>query len=366
MQHPDPLDWLSKSVFPLWLERGLDREQGGFVENLSAEGLPVSGPRRCMVQARQIFSMRAGLKLGVADPGALRAALESGLALLLDRYSLPSGAFRHSIDAAGRPLDDTPDLYGQAFALFALAEGFAVRPDPALRERGEALVAYLRRERAAPAGGFTELEDGARVFRSNPHMHLFEAALAWLEADSAPLWAGLARELAELCLTRFYDAESGAIAERFHEGWGRETEDGRYVYEPGHLCEWSWLLGRYERLTGRDFLPVRTRLFELGERTGRDPGRGALIDQVWSDGAPKLRSARFWPQCERIKAASQLGRAEAAREGTAALFRYFDTKVAGLWNDTWDESGAFHGRPVKASSLYHIIGAILELHKPAP
>ena len=76
-----------------------------------------------------------------------------------------------------------------------------------------------------------------------------------------------------------------------------------------------------------------------------------------------MKSSRFWPQCERIKAAAQLGRAESARAAMNALLRYFDTSVSGLWNDTWEENGTFDQRPVKSSSLYHIIGAISEFAK---
>ena len=155
------------------------------------------------------------------------------------------------------------------------------------------------------------------------------------------------------------------LAENFTAGWKLETEGGRYHWEPGHHCEWSWLLGRYQALTGRDLNAVRRSLFELSERQGRDPARdGALVDQVWNDASPKLRSARFWPQCERVKAACQLGLPEPAREAMGALFRYFEGPRDGLWFDTWEENGGFQVLPVKASSLYHIIGAIAEFHKP--
>ena len=316
-----------------------------------------------MVQARQIYSMRVAISLRAGDSAVLTAALASGVQVLLERFSCASGAFRHSIDEAGNPLDETPDLYGQAFALFGLANGFAIQGAPALRSRARQLILYLRRERAAPGGGFMELENGQEVFRSNPHMHLFEAALAWMEVDADPEWKLLAEELLDLCLNRFLDPVTGGLGEYFGVNWERRLENGRFVFEPGHHCEWSWLMGRYQALNGRDLLPTRLALFELSERAGLDASRGALIDQVWSDGAPMLQSARFWPQCERIKAAAQLGRRDAARNAMTALFRYFETPVEGLWFDTWEAGGTFRPQPVKASSLYHIIGAISEFEK---
>jgi mannose/cellobiose epimerase-like protein (N-acyl-D-glucosamine 2-epimerase family) len=364
MKHQECQHWLNAYAIPFWLKHGLELNLGGFVENISRDGSALPGPRRCMVQARQIYSMATAIRIGAGDPALLCEALASGTRLLTERYSQPDGSFRHSIDEAGSPKDATPDLYGQAFALFGLAEAFAQLGNPLLKARAVELLRYLRRERAVVGGGFTELENGGKVFRSNPHMHLFEAALAWLEYDPAePLWRALADEILELALTRFIDPTNGALAEYFDERWNRRLEQGRYVYEPGHLCEWSWLMGRYQLLTGRDLGSVRITLFELAEATGLDSKRGTLIDQLWSDGSAKLRSSRFWPQCEWIKAAVQLGRSSSARAGMTALLRYFDTPVNGLWNDTWEEGGAFDQRPVKSSSLYHIIGAISEFSK---
>jgi mannose-6-phosphate isomerase len=365
MNRQDAINWLKEKSMPIWCERGLDSRVGGFVENLSWEGVPMVGSRRCMVQSRQIYSFRTALSLGVIDDAMARTAVTSGIRALLELFSLPSGAFRQSIDEKGAPLDETAGLYGQAFVLFGLAEGYALLRDFKLVDRARELVHYLRRERRAPGGGYTEIEQGKVVFRSNPHMHLFEAALAWREIHQDPLWQDLSDELLELCLNRFIDSKSGLLGENFVSGWERErTGNGRFFWEPGHHCEWSWLLGRYQSIADSDLKEVRIRLFDLAELHGRDPSKGrALIDQVWSDHSPKLQSARFWPQCEHIKAASQLGREESAKEGMRALFRYLEAPIPGLWFDTWSENGQFLVQPVKASSLYHIIGAISEFNK---
>ncbi|HEY8280535.1 MAG TPA: AGE family epimerase/isomerase [Bdellovibrionota bacterium] len=360
MHASEPRLWLSHHVFPLWLKKGVDRKSGGFVEELSLEGEPLRTPRRCRVQARQIFSFRTGLDLGVCDPTEGRAAVESGTAFLLSRYSLPSGAFRHSVGLNSEPLDDNPCLYDQAFALFGLAHAFAVLRDPDLRDRAKALVAYLRRERGAEGGGFTEWEKGAVVYQQNPHMHLFEAAVAWMEVDSDPQWKALADEILGLCLNKFIDPATGALAENFSKGWAPELKGKHFLYEPGHLYEWSWLMGRYQLRSGRDLLKERRKLFALSERSGICPRRRAVFDQMRSDETPLRRTARFWPQCERIKAATQLGETESAIQGMDVLFRYFDLPVKGLWRDTWGEDDSFPEQAVRASSLYHIIGAISE------
>jgi mannose-6-phosphate isomerase len=361
--------WLSDRVFPLWTEKGIDAASGAFVEALSLAGEPLDLPRRAMVQARQIYSFRTGMKLGCCPEAAARPAVGRASRVLAVDYSLPSGAFMHSIGPDGKQKNEKPDLYTQAFALFGMANGFAVSPDERLKARALILVDYLRRERRAPGGGYTELENGAVVLRSNPHMHLFEAALAWMQADPDPRWKDLAEEVLELCLTKFIDSESGALCEYFEDGWKPVRIDGRFLFEPGHHYEWSWLMMLHEELTGRNLSRARTGLFRLAEKHGLSPERLAF-DEVWSDGNPKKRSSRFWPQGERVKAAVRLGScapqneragyARAADDALEALQRFLQTPTPGLWRDTLLDDGQFREEPAKASSLYHIINALDE------
>jgi mannose-6-phosphate isomerase len=358
--------WLAESVFPLWTKNGLDARTGGFAEALSWDAQPLEMPRRAMVQSRQIYSFRIGLQLGCCPADSARAVIARAAAQLVERYSLPSGAFIHAVDAAGKPQNERPDLYTQAFALFGLANAYAVAPDPALKRRALALAGYLRRERRAPGGGYTEIENDAFVLRSNPHMHLFEAALAWMAADPDPLWKELAEEVLNLCLAKFIDPRSGALCEQFSDGWAPVRAEGHFFFEPGHHYEWSWLMMLHEELTGRKLGPVRDRLFQLAETCGISP-LGNAFDEVWDHGVVKKRSSRFWPQGERTKAAVRLGArsakerqagfARAADGAFAALFRFLEVPKPGLWRDTLLEDGRFREEPAKASSLYHIINA---------
>ncbi len=361
------LDWLSTKALPLWLERGIDWSGGGFFENLSPEGEALIGPKRSMVQARQIYSFRTAIALGVCGTGPAANAIEHGATFLRGPCSLASGAFAHSVSPEGTVHDANPDLYAQAFALFGLAQLHALSPRAPLRARAFALLQYLERERKLPEGGYSELSQGHAVYVSNPHMHLLEAALAWMEVDGDPRWRALARSLLDLCLDRFIDAGTGMLAEQFTERWKPILWEGKFYFEPGHHYEWCWLMGRYEALTGEDLSTARLGLFDRAESYGVRSERGAVVDEVWSDGTVKTASSRFWSQCERVKAAAQLARTRkderfraAAEQALATLLRYFETPLPGLWFDTWSHEGIFVPQPAKASSLYHIIGAIQE------
>lgn len=355
------IDWLKNSVLPLWLEKGIDPHNGSFVEALSfKDGSPLDLPRRSMVQARQIYSLRLATDLGLIEKSLAQAIIAKATEFLILHYSLPSGGFIHSATSKGAPENRIPDLYAQAFALFGMAHSYAINPTPEVEERAKALVNYLNSERALPQGGFTELSAEGVMYEANPHMHMFEAAIAWMSVSADPVWRGLAEPILDLCLQKFVDPKTGALSEHFDGLWNPIESGSRSVLEPGHHLEWSWLMSKYQSLTGVNLNDVRTKLFELSEKYGVCPERKVVYDEIWSDFSPKTKTSRFWTQCERIKCAADRGAKAAAHEGMESLLKYFETPVAGLWLDRMSEDGSFKSENAKASSLYHIIGAISE------
>lgn len=371
MSKPNPLIertrvWLLEKAFPLWFDTGLDRAHGGFFECLSMTGEPIPDPKRTMVQARQIYCCHLATEMSGGNVERAGAAANSAIDFLLRRCSGTNGEFVHAVTREGIAHKTNPDLYAQGFALFGLAHAYAMKKDDALKTRAKLLVDYLHAERALPGGGFSEIQDGRELYEANPHMHLFEAAVTWMEIDHDPRFRALAEQVLEVCLTRLIEPSTGLLAEHFGAEWKREA---RYVWEPGHHFEWVWLLGRYERAAGANLRAVRWKLYDLADKHGVNRDTGMTVDEVWNDLTVKSSTSRFWPQCERVKAALQIGvedstrapaAAAAADQAMTSLFEFLDVPHAGLWFDTKLESGEFKTQPAKASSLYHIAGAMAE------
>lgn len=365
--------WLSQDVFPLWIKQGVDRSNGGFIENLSYDGKPLNISRRAMVQARQIYSFVVGAKLN-SCPMPMAHEIVKNAEVFFRNYWQDSGACSHVVSHEGKVENESAELYTQAFALFALANVYEVTEDAnsksQLKKQALKLLSYLQRERRAPGGGYTEIKNGKVLFQSNPHMHLFEAAVAWMQVDSSSEWKALAKELFDLAQSKFIDSSTGLLCEHFQEGWIPERSEGKFIFEPGHHFEWAWLLAVYEGLSGTSCKALRHSLFQLAEKNGVNPQTHLAYDEVWSDLTPKKKSSRFWPHCERIKAAVKLGVespkaeqkafAKSADEAMKALFIYLETSTKGLWQDTLLENGEFTHQDPKASSLYHIINAMYE------
>lgn len=351
--------WLEQAALPLWATAGLDAEHGSFQEALSIEGEPLPGPRRSRVQTRQIWVYATAAAEGLGEDRS--AAARRAYGFYVDHYRRPDGLFARAAGIDGRITDPTPVLYEQAFSLLAMTGLERLEPG---RFEADALALRAALEPLRhPAGGFREI-GGGQPFQANAHMHLLEAALAW-EAAGQGAWSALCDEIAELALSRFIDRPTGVLREFFDAEWRALDDAEGGLVEPGHQFEWAWLLERWGRARGRqDAREAARRLYANGLR-GVDPRSGIVVNALWSDLAVRDAGARLWTQTEYLKAALLFDDDAEALRAADGLASYLETPRAGTWRDKRDPGGRFVEEPAPATSLYHLIGAILPLRRRA-
>lgn len=362
--------WLTEAALPLWWGKGADHLRGGFFEALQHDGLPCVMPRRARVQARQSYVFALAGAMGWSGPWQ-EAALH-GLDYLVAKFRRADGQFSSLVTDGGIVMDNRALLYDQAFILLAMAQtqkGIPWRSD--FKAAIHAQYNVLMGTRWYPSGGF--LETGENPFLSDPHMHLFEAALAGYEIDPGGFWQGLAEEIASLALTQFMEGESGMVREYFGPDWRPLAGELGRIVEPGHQFEWAWLLERWGRMRGQEApREAARRLYDTGTR-GIDHRRRVVVDAMSPDFAITQQRARLWPQTEWLKAACILAGHAA---GTArsryiadalmaanALWRYLQVPMTGLWRDKMAADEIFIDEPSPASSLYHIISGVAALQQ---
>lgn len=364
--------WLFEDALPIWATVGVDAPTGAFQEMIDLDGRAVSAVRRARVQARQVYTYATAGHLGWTGPW--REVMERGLDYFVTHWRRPDGLFRTKVNSDGSPNDDATFLYDQAFALFAMAAVAKAVPErrAEMARDANALLDVIEAKLALPAGGFREA-DPERPYQSNPHMHLFEASLAWEEVTGDVRWARQADEIAELCARHFIDPKTGALREFFDEAWNFASgEDGRIV-EPGHQLEWAWLTQRWSLMRNNaEGLARAERLFEIGSVQGVDTVRNVAFNTLSDTLTPEDLAARLWPQTERIKAAlimAKTGGSDWVRSngaihavnGVRGLQQYFAVKTPGLWRDKLQTNGGFIEEPAPASSFYHIICACTDV-----
>ncbi|MBB3395010.1 MULTISPECIES: AGE family epimerase/isomerase [unclassified Rhizobium] len=367
-------DWLHGNALPLWFEVGYDRQAGGFFERVALDGTPcVADNRRARVHPRQIYCFAAaGGRNVLVD---WRELIQHGFSWFERVYRRDDALFGSVASPSGEMIDESFDLYNQAFALFAFSQLALSVPEQkdAMEQKARVLLSTLKAEYAHPEAGFEEGRPVKLPLCSNPHMHLFEACLAWetMAADPTP-WTALADEIANLAITRFIDQGTGVLREFFDRDWTPFPGDKGRIVEPGHQFEWAWLLTRWGiARNAPEAIAAAERLFEIGVEHGVCEERQVAFMGLFDDFSISDHVARLWPQTEWLKASALLAQIshgelrtyylrQAAKAG-AALRKFLATDIPGLWYDKLPPSGQFVNEPAPASSFYHILCSIYEV-----
>lgn len=366
--------WLFERALPLWWSVGTDHDHGGFFEKIDRDGKVADDPRRTRVVGRQIFVFATAAAIGWK--GAAREAVVHGLDYLRRCGIAKNGSVVFSTRPDGRVLDSRFDLYDMAFALFGLAAAQAMHPSTELVDLAARMRERLIADRRHPGGGYEETIPRTLPLKANPHMHLFEAALAWAETTrgtpAEAAWLAMADDIGQLCLGHFIDRDNGCLREFFDSEWRPMPDDSGRLVEPGHQFEWAWLLLRWSRGARSDVTRATRRLVEIGETWGTDHTIGISFNELNDDLSPRDRRFRLWPQTERIKAwLAMAGIAETEDERAVALANvaaagkglemFFAEDVPGTWTERLNEDGSIIFDASPASSLYHITCAVAEM-----
>jgi mannose/cellobiose epimerase-like protein (N-acyl-D-glucosamine 2-epimerase family) len=356
---PEPLRaHLFHELLPLWHERGIDRELGGFHNRLVAGSLePAPDPmKRLLVQARMTWAFAHAARLG--GPSLCIEGAHHGYGFLTERYrDRRHGGWFFTATRDGEPLDRRKDLYAHAFVLLACAGYARATGERAPLALANETMDVLEAKLADPDhGGFFDEADESwaprrEPRRQNPHMHLLEACLVLDALGDGPRWSEMARRIHALFSRRFLDAASGTLGEHFARDWSPATGDAGQSVEPGHHYEWAWLLCALRQRREAEAL------FAFAERHGVAPD-GAVVDEVDRQGKVRRPTRRLWPQLERIQALAALGPSAALEEALARTFERYWNPARRVWREHLDPEGRdvvdFH----PATSVYHIVAAL--------
>lgn len=364
--------WMFDTALPFWAEAGVDRADGGFVEQLDMAGRDGGvGFKRTRAQCRQIYCFTHSALLGW-DRGA--AIADHGWRFLAAHGRRADGAWVRRMGRAGGVLDPVCDAYDMAFALFAHGWRHRLTGDDAVIASALTTVDALDRLLKHPNGrGWIAAEDATGPREQNPHMHVIEAAIELADTTGHPRFHALVAEVMELFRTRFFDRSTGVLREFYAPDWSRlDSAEGRIV-EPGHMMEWSWILYRAKRLLGIESGRDALTLFETAERIGIAPATGLTLDQVDDTGTVLAGGSRSWPQTETLKANLAVlenegrdTRAGIARCVDNLLDRYLAVAPAGTWIDQFDADGVPAADKIPSTTFYHVFLAFSELLRLQP
>jgi mannose-1-phosphate guanylyltransferase/mannose-6-phosphate isomerase len=358
--------WLFQETLPLWSTVGVDERHGGFHEALGFDAVPLMKPKRMRTMARQVYAFAVAKARGWDGPAD--RLISHGIEFMTRNGRTDNGGWVRTLNVDGSVADAAEDAYDHSCVLLALAHAHMCGNLDALRLGEETFVfldAHLEDSRMT---GFLETSDGEGERRSNPHMHLLEAFLAWHQATGDRAYLRRAARIIDLFRSHFFDPESWTLGEYFDAEWKPASGEKGLRSEPGHHFEWASLLVDFAGRSGQTELTGFARkLYASAIANGLNRATGLAYGAVTRQGLPLDLVSRSWPQAEAIKAAIALdgsGGPDLKPEIEARVGRLFrwhvDPAPLGLWIDRIDERGRSLATDVPASIFYHLVCALTQ------
>ena len=267
---------LFEHYLPFWCGPALDRQNGGWMAWLSNDLQPDrSQPKGLIVNARILWAFSA---VHQARPMPVYAEMaERAFDFLTNRFwDSKQGGAVWRLNDAGKVIDDSKKIYGQAFYIYALTEfhrtfGSRVVLECA-KELFELIEAHAHDDRFggyfevcnrdwSPAGPDARLSDKDMNEKKsmNNHLHLLEAYTNLYQVWPEARVAVRLRELIGIFLSRILDARTLHLHHFFNEQW--EVRSDTYTF--GHDIEASWLLCEAAEALGEAALRDRVRKVAL-------------------------------------------------------------------------------------------------------
>jgi mannobiose 2-epimerase len=321
-----------------------------------------------VTQARQLWLSSALLRTRFATP-ALREAADHGYRFLREvMWDKAHGGFYWQVDAKGAVTRPQKHLYGQAFAIYGLAEyALATGDRDALALALEAFRLVDAKAHDAQHGGYREyfaadwsaapasdaspLGAPADLKLMNTHLHLLEAWTTLLRASADPL---VRERLIELV-----GIETHAVV---RVGWTAHTDRHRADWRPlldaanarvsyGHDLENIWLVSDALAALNQPTAPY-AQLFEAvfaySKQHGWDDVKGGFFDSGPKGQPADRRQKVWWVQAEVIVAALEMYRQTRDPQYLDVFektWRFIDTAQTDWTRGEWFESIAPAGTP---------------------
>lgn len=329
------LTGLIEGILPFWRARALDRKAGGYFTEFDGEGRLVPGKHdKYLVTQTRLLWCFSTLASVTDDPKSDLELARHGMDFLVDRFLDPVyGGWRWRTSHAGEPIDDAKLVFGQSFALYAIATYARTSGDDRARRLAGATFDLLHRNAADTIrGGYYEnLDRNWRPAATGSaagdrksldiHMHLLEAFTELVRLTSDAVHARRLREVREVICTRMVDAVTGAggsqyslefrplqpiaidrtwVAERPKAGSGLPTPVNLTSY--GHNLELAWLLAEADTALGEsgESDPTISALARHALQRGYDSINGGVYREGPADGEASDRDKEFWQNSEAL------------------------------------------------------------------
>lgn len=344
---------LRQNILAFWMLRAVDRERGTFFGAISNDlVIDRLAERGALLTCRILWTFSAACRR-YNDRAYLEMA-DRAYADLMERFhDREHGGFFWSIAADGKVLRDRKQVYGQAFAIYALSEYHRASGKQPPLDRAIAVFRLLEAHTREPQhGGYLEAFgrqwqpiDDMRLSvvdlntpkSQNTLLHVMEAYTNLLR-----VWpdAGVRQALATLVdtmLTRVVNPQTHHLGLFFAHDWSLQSDKISY----GHDIEAAWLFTEAADVLGDAALKNRVhalavKIADVTLAQGVDADGG-----VYNEGGPAGltdTNKEWWPQAEAVVGflnAFQLSRDERHLQAALRTWDFIEQRLIDRQNGEW-------------------------------
>jgi len=360
---------LTQNILPYWEKYARDTETGGFFGNIdNSNHQDKNSARSIVMTSRFLWAYSAAARL-FKDPSYLDMAEYASSAMMHQFFDKDNGGFFWAVNPDGTPCVSKKQIYGEAFATYALAEYAAALTEVknqtiqpyAVMDKALAMFSLLEKYAHDPEfGGYAEAlatdwkptadlklsdKDIDCEKSMNTNLHVMEAYtnlyrnLAVVYPDQKDTRALVGKQLANLVrvtITKILQ-KNGHFGVYFNKDWTRIDTEISY----GHDIEASWLLWEAANELGDEQLmaevrPVSIRMALIAYEEGFDKKTGGF-ENTFIDGK-RDQTRIWWNQAEAFNGffnAWELTGGDNFKEAFQLVWKWIEEHQADKQNGDW-------------------------------
>jgi len=371
-------DHLYNELIPFWDKNGVDKQYGGFLTNFDTNGKPMEMRAKYLnTQCRMIWWFS---QLNMLAPNeAYKSKAKQGVDFLIKYlWDDKNGGWRWKVNKDGSPLDDGKIVYGQSFAIYALADYYISTGDKRGLEYAETTFDLLQKYCAdTQSGGYYENMEvdwtpapggfsGGDRKGLDTHLHLMEAFTSLYLASNKEIHKRKLIEIIKLISAKMVDHEAGSGLNQFGLAWnslpainikrtwnaereGEKPADPTETTSYGHNTELVWLMVRALNAAGESvdpYKPLFKKLLDNAVKYGVDFEKGGIYRDGLRKGGALVLEKEWWQHTEALTGfleGYELFKDVKYYEAFEAIWNFVDKRMinheVGEWRRLLDREG---------------------------